>query len=61
MASKHRPNLQVKKIPPEENKIVSLDQHFGKFGQITNLHVNFEGQPDTALVTFKVIKKKYFE
>lgn len=30
-----------------------LDEHFGKFGQITNLHVQFEGQPDTALVTFK--------
>lgn len=30
-----------------------LDQHFGKFGQITNLHVQFEGKPDTALVTFK--------
>uniref|UniRef100_A0A915EJ20 RRM domain-containing protein n=1 Tax=Ditylenchus dipsaci TaxID=166011 RepID=A0A915EJ20_9BILA len=46
-------SLLVKKIPPEQNKIVMLDQHFGKFGQITNLHVQFEGQPDTALVTFK--------
>lgn len=30
-----------------------LDQHFGKFGQITNLHVQYDGRPDTALVTFK--------
>lgn len=30
-----------------------LDQHFGKFGQITNLHVHYENHPDTALVTFK--------
>ncbi|KAI1706888.1 PWI domain-containing protein [Ditylenchus destructor] len=46
-------SLLVKKIPPEQNKIVMLDQHFGKFGQITNLHVQYQGQPDTALVTFK--------
>lgn len=30
-----------------------LDQHFGKFGQITNLHVQYEGHSDAALVTFK--------
>lgn len=46
-------SLLVKGIPPEQNKIVTLDQHFGKFGQITNLHVQYEGRHDTALVTFK--------
>lgn len=30
-----------------------LDKHFEKFGEITNVHVQYEGHPDAALVTFK--------
>ncbi|KAF7634074.1 hypothetical protein Mgra_00006492 [Meloidogyne graminicola] len=43
----------VKKIPQELNKIAQLDQHFSRFGQITNIQVQYEGRPDSALVTFK--------
>jgi RNA-binding protein 26 len=63
-------SLVVKKIPREQNKIAILDQHFGKFGQITNIQVSlttnykqtdiclifqvqYEAQPDVALITYK--------
>uniref|UniRef100_A0A1I8BIS4 C3H1-type domain-containing protein n=1 Tax=Meloidogyne hapla TaxID=6305 RepID=A0A1I8BIS4_MELHA len=60
-------SLLVKKIPQDLNKIAQLDQHFSRFGQITNIQVQYEGlilkrffshylsigRPDTALVTFK--------
>ncbi|KAF7633957.1 hypothetical protein Mgra_00006696 [Meloidogyne graminicola] len=46
-------SLLVKKIPQELNKIAQLDQHFSRFGQITNIQVQYEGRPDSALVTFK--------
>ncbi|KAH7731112.1 cutaneous T-cell lymphoma tumor antigen se70-2 [Aphelenchoides avenae] len=46
-------SLQVRNIPPELNKIATIDDHFSKFGTITNLQLNFDGAPGTALVTFK--------
>ncbi|KAL3097452.1 hypothetical protein niasHS_003900 [Heterodera schachtii] len=55
MASRN-PNtrsLLVRKIPPELNKIAQIDQHFSRFGQVTNIQVQYEGRTDSALVTFK--------
>uniref|UniRef100_A0A914I4D3 60S ribosomal export protein NMD3 n=1 Tax=Globodera rostochiensis TaxID=31243 RepID=A0A914I4D3_GLORO len=46
-------SLLVKKIPPELNKIAQIDQHFSRFGQVTNIQVQYEGRTDSALVTFK--------
>lgn len=39
----HIKQIQVKKVPPELNKIAQLDQHFSKFGQVTNVQVQYEG------------------
>jgi hypothetical protein len=35
---------QVKKVPAELNRIGPLDQHFSKFGQVTNVQVQYEGK-----------------
>lgn len=34
------------------NNIASLNEHFGKFGHVTNIQLQFDGSPDSALVTF---------
>ena len=44
--------LQVKKIPIESNNIMALNGHFCKFGKIINIQINFENDPEAALVTF---------
>ncbi|RWS03705.1 RNA-binding protein 26-like protein [Dinothrombium tinctorium] len=44
--------LEVRKIPPSLNTITHLNQHFSKFGQIVNLQVCYEGDPEAALVQF---------
>lgn len=31
--------LEVRKIPPEFNNIAKLNEHFGKFGNLTNIQV----------------------
>ena len=36
----------------ELNNIASLNEHFGKFGHVTNIQLQFDGAPDSALVTF---------
>lgn len=43
--------LEVRKIPVHENTIQKLNDHFSKFGQITNIQVAF-GHPENALVQF---------
>jgi RNA-binding protein 26 len=45
-------SLELRRIPAKENDIVTLSSHFAKFGKIVNVQVNFNGQPDAALVTF---------
>lgn len=32
--------LEVRKIPPELNNIAKLNEHFGKFGSLTNIQVS---------------------
>ncbi|MCP9259327.1 RNA-binding protein 27 [Dirofilaria immitis] len=44
--------LQVRKIPMELNNIAKLNEHFGQFGQIVNMQVSFEGDPEAALITY---------
>ncbi|XP_065932682.1 RNA-binding protein 26 isoform X2 [Magallana gigas] len=45
-------SLEVRKIPKEFNNIMAINQHFSKFGNLTNIQVNFENDPEAALVTF---------
>ncbi|CAI4220960.1 unnamed protein product [Auanema sp. JU1783] len=44
--------IQVKKIPPEQNNISKLNEHFASFGTIVNLQVHFNGDPESALITY---------
>nr|CDJ91938.1 Zinc finger domain containing protein [Haemonchus contortus] len=44
--------LQVKKIPPEFNNIAKLNEHFATFGSIVNMQVRFNGEPDSALISY---------
>ncbi|CAH1777382.1 unnamed protein product [Owenia fusiformis] len=44
--------LEVRKIPSGFNNIAKLNEHFGKFGIITNLQVSYEGDSEGALVTY---------
>lgn len=44
--------LEVRKIPQEMNNIAKLNEHFGKFGTLTNIQVKFQGDPSAALISF---------
>ncbi|VDO45343.1 unnamed protein product [Haemonchus placei] len=44
--------VQVKKIPPEFNNIAKLNEHFATFGSIVNMQVRFNGEPDSALISY---------
>ncbi|KHN74370.1 RNA-binding protein 26 [Toxocara canis] len=44
--------LQVRKIPAEMNNIAKLNEHFANFGQIINIQVCYEGDPEAALITY---------
>lgn len=44
--------LQVRKIPAEMNNITKLNEHFAQFGQIVNMQVCYEGDPEAALITY---------
>ncbi|CAG5120836.1 unnamed protein product, partial [Candidula unifasciata] len=44
--------LEVWKIPHEYNNIAKLNEHFGKFGNLTNIQVKFQGDPGAALITY---------
>ncbi|KAF6034514.1 RBM26 [Bugula neritina] len=48
----NRATLEIRNLPVEFNKIVTLHQHFEKFGTIHNIQVQYNGCPTTALVTF---------
>ena len=37
--------LELRKIPPELNSILHLNQHFSKFGTITNIQVSCDFCP----------------
>ncbi|CCD61517.1 C3H1-type domain-containing protein [Caenorhabditis elegans] len=44
--------LQVAKIPPEMNTIAKLNEHFATFGTVDNIQVRYNGEIDSALVTY---------
>ncbi|CAL4084086.1 unnamed protein product [Meganyctiphanes norvegica] len=52
LPGKHEGTLELRKIPAGLNSISYLEAHFGKFGKISNIMVEYEGSPDKALVTF---------
>ncbi|KAI6209354.1 hypothetical protein M3Y96_00212800 [Aphelenchoides besseyi] len=44
--------IEVRRIPPEVNKLGIINNHFSQYGDITNIQISFDGSPDTALVTY---------
>ncbi|XP_005101070.1 RNA-binding protein 26 [Aplysia californica] len=44
--------LEVRKIPAEMNNIAKLNEHFGKFGTLTNIQVKYQGDTGAALISF---------
>ncbi|KAI6232278.1 hypothetical protein M3Y95_00469400 [Aphelenchoides besseyi] len=44
--------IEVRRIPPEVNKLGIINSHFSQYGDITNIQISFDGSPDTALVTY---------
>ena len=45
-------SLELRKIPRGLNAISHLNDHFSKFGKITNIQIAYEGDPEAAIVTF---------
>ncbi|KAJ8916686.1 hypothetical protein NQ315_000331 [Exocentrus adspersus] len=45
-------SLELKKVPQGMNSITHLNNHFSKFGKIVNIQVQYEGDPEAAIVTF---------
>jgi len=44
--------VAVRSIPTEFNNITNLNAHFAKFGNLQNIQINFEGDANSALLTF---------
>ncbi|UJR08466.1 hypothetical protein I4U23_012735 [Adineta vaga] len=44
--------LEIRKIPVESNTISKLNEHFSKFGTVTNVQIAFDGSPDSALIAY---------
>lgn len=45
-------SLELKKVPQGMNSITHLNNHFSKFGKIVNIQVQYEGDPEAAIITF---------
>lgn len=45
-------SLELRKIPRGLNAISHLNDHFSKFGKITNIQIAYENDPEAAIVTF---------
>lgn len=45
-------SLELRKVPRGLNSIAHLNNHFSKFGKIINIQVNYENDPEAAIVTF---------
>lgn len=48
----HNCSLELRKVPRGLNSIAHLNNHFSKFGKIVNIHVNYENDPEAAIITF---------
>ncbi|CAF4964787.1 unnamed protein product, partial [Rotaria socialis] len=44
--------LEIRKIPVEFNTISKLNEHFSKFGTVTNVQIAFDGSADSALIAY---------
>ncbi|XP_065058188.1 RNA-binding protein 27-like [Rhopilema esculentum] len=44
--------LEIRKIPRDSNTVVKLSEYFQKFGSIVNIQVNYENDPQAALIQF---------
>jgi len=44
--------LEIRKIPFEANSVVKLSEYFQKFGNIVNIQVSYENDPQAALIQF---------
>ncbi|XP_023231910.1 RNA-binding protein 26-like [Centruroides sculpturatus] len=44
--------LELRKVPRHLNSIAHLNSHFSKFGNIVNLQVCYDGDPEAALIQF---------
>uniref|UniRef100_A0A8C6X4I5 RNA binding motif protein 26 n=1 Tax=Naja naja TaxID=35670 RepID=A0A8C6X4I5_NAJNA len=44
--------LELRRIPTELNNISKLNEHFSKFGNLVNLQVAYQGDPEGALIQF---------
>jgi len=44
--------LEIRKIPTEFNTISKLNEHFSKFGTVTNVQIAYDGSPDSALIAY---------
>ncbi|CAF3497006.1 unnamed protein product [Rotaria sp. Silwood1] len=49
--------LEIRKIPAEFNTISKLNEHFSKFGTVTNVQIAFDGSSDSALVAYATFKE----
>ncbi|KAG8184148.1 hypothetical protein JTE90_010190 [Oedothorax gibbosus] len=47
-----RTTLEIRKIPSKQNTIKNLYQHFSKHGNIINIEVSYDNDPEAAIVTF---------
>jgi RNA-binding protein 26 len=45
-------SLELRKIPRGLNAISHLNDHFSKFGKITNIQIAYENDPEAAIITF---------
>jgi RNA-binding protein 26 len=52
-------SLEVKRIPKEQNNISELNSHFVQFGKIINIQINFDNDPEAALITFSAPNEAY--
>jgi len=52
VAAKGCTQLAVRNIPPSLNNIGLMNNHFGRFGTLTNVQVHYEGDPASALISF---------
>ncbi|KAL5011442.1 hypothetical protein ScPMuIL_009993 [Solemya velum] len=51
--------LEVKNIPHEMNNIAKINEHFQKFGTLTNIKVCYNDHPDCALISFSHNSEAY--
>lgn len=52
MNTQHNCSLELRKIPRGLNEISHLNDHFSKFGKITNIQIRYDNDPEAAIVTF---------